>query len=136
MSATTTDFHVPEVARLRSGPMGSDPSYGNNGAFLIPSVEPGWQLAIIASDGTDSDVPEADGWEHVSVRATRRLQSRVPTWKEMAYVKGVFWDPEVVVMQLHPRQSQYVNNHPHVLHLWRPRHAPIPEPPASLVGTL
>jgi len=52
----------------------------------------------------------------------------------MAYVKDLCWDDEDVVMQLHPRKSEYVNNHPHVLHLWRPRHEMIPTPPSILVG--
>ena len=105
-------FHVPEAARLRTGPLASDPSYGNNGAFVVPSCEPGWSLALIASDGA--------GWEHVSVRATRGRQSRIPKWIEMAQIKDRCWDPDDVVVQFHPRRSEYVNVHPHVLHLWRP----------------
>ncbi len=45
------------------------------------------------------------------------------------------------MVQYHPRRSQYVNCHPHTLHLWRPMGGealpvPLPEPPAILVGTL
>lgn len=54
----------------------------------------------------------------------------------MCQVKDVCWDDEDVVMQLHPRRSQYVNMHPHTLHLWRPLEASIPEPPSILVGPL
>lgn len=133
-------FHVPELARDTTHPqLGSTSADGNNGSFLIESPEPGWQLALIASDSSDPDIPEAwQGWEHVSVHAYRNggRSMRTPTWREMAYVKDLCWDGEDVVMQLHPRKSEYVNNHPHVLHLWRPTHASIPTPPSILVGVL
>ena len=129
-------FHVPELSRILRGPLGSDARFGNNGAFLLESPEPGWRLALICSDGNDPEVPEADGWEHVSIRACRGDRSRTPSWKEMAYVKRLCWDGEDVVIQYHPRESEYVNCHPHVLHLWRSRTQPIPTPPAMLVGPL
>lgn len=134
-------FHVPELTRVTDHPqLGSDSSYGNNGAFDLESSEPGWRLTLLCSDGNDPDVPQADGWEHVSVHAYKgygpTLKMRTPTWKEMSYVKRLCWDGEDVVMQLHPRESQYVNCHQHVLHLWRSRNIPIPEPPAELVGPL
>lgn len=121
-------FHVPEASRERRGPLASDSSDGHNGAFVIPSPEPGWTLVMICSDGL--------GWEHVSVRAhdPTRGRSRVPTWKEMCAVKAVCWDDEDVVVQFHPRKSEYVNNHPHVLHLWRPTDQLIPAPATELVG--
>jgi hypothetical protein len=88
-------------------------------------------LWIIASDG---DEPDAHGWEHVSVHAFNGSRSRTPSWKEMCAVKDTFWEAEDVVMQLHPRRSQYINQHPHTLHLWRSQTHPIPEPPMNLVG--
>jgi hypothetical protein len=134
-------LHVPEPARNTTHPvLGSDASYGNNGAFDLESVEPGWRLALICSDGSDPDVPEAAGWEHVSVHAYRpaanktRVQSRTPTWREMCAVKRLCWDAEDVVVQFHPRESEYVNQHPHVLHLWRYTRQVFPTPPPILVG--
>ena len=130
-------FHVPPHGRITDHPyLSSTAADGDNGAFEIVSPEPGWVLFLLCSDGNDPDVPQADGWEHVSVHAARALgrQIRTPTWREMAHVKDRCWDPEDVVMQLHPRRSQYVNHHPHVLHLWRSRVHPIPEPPTILVG--
>jgi hypothetical protein len=129
-------FHVPEHARIREHPIfGSSARDGNNGAFLVESPEHGWWLQIIASDGSDPAVPEAHGWEHVSVHASRPrgkdMQPRTPNWREMTFVKDLFWEDEDVVMQLHPRRSAYVNIHPHTLHLWR--HANIPTPPLVLV---
>jgi hypothetical protein len=120
-------FHVPEHARIIGGPLASDQTYGNNGAFALPSPEPGWALIIIASDGM--------AWEHVSARAVDKngRRSRVPTWKEMCFLKDTYWDGEDVVMQLHPAASTYVNTHKHVLHLWRPTDQTIPLPPVECV---
>lgn len=119
-------FHVPEEFRLLRGRMGSDSTYGNNGRFVIPSVVTGRALLAIASDGL--------GWEHVSIHAEKGEGLFVPYWQEMVQVKDLFWDAEDVVMQLHPKRSEYVNNHPFVLHLWRPIGVEIPTPPKFLVG--
>ena len=132
-------FHVPERSRITEGPLASASEAGQYGAFLVPSPEPGWTLALMADDGTHADVPESAGWEHVSVtawRGTRPLtgRSRTPSWKEMAFVKDLCWDPEDSVVQFHSRRTQYVNLHPDCLHLWRSTTQPIPEPPASLIG--
>jgi hypothetical protein len=130
-------FHVPEPSRDTTHPqLRTTAADGNNGMFRLPSVEPGWFLALICSDGADPTEPEK--WEHVSVHAYRSIggQQRTPTWKEMSYVKRLCWDGEDVVMQLHPCESEYVNNHPNVLHLWRPVNATIPTPPSRFVGVL
>lgn len=115
-------FHVPEKYRIKTGQYGSDASYGNNGAFLVKSLKLSSPLQIIASDGM--------GWEHVSVS----LPNRCPTWAEMCFIKNLFWDADDVVMQLHPAQSDYINNHPFCLHLWRPVDQTIPTPDSILVG--
>ena len=119
-------FHVPETYRIRIGPLATDQTAGQNGAFLVPPSGRNRPLSIIASDGL--------GWEHVSVKASQGKHTRIPTWLEMCVVKALFWDPEDCVMQLHPPQSQWVNNHESVLHLWRPADRDIPQPPAFLVG--
>jgi hypothetical protein len=99
--------------------MATRPHEGQYGAFLLPSPEPGWTLVLICDDGTHAEVAESLSWEHVSVRAARgEDKSRTPTWKEMAFVKDTCWDAEDVVVQFHPPKSEYVNLHPHVLHLW------------------
>jgi hypothetical protein len=125
-------FHVPEVSRITSGPLGSDASYGNNGAFLIPSPIPGWDLLLVCADGTEEDaIGELREWEHVSVsiRNEDRRKTRIPSWAMMCLVKNLCWDEEDVVVQFHPRASEYVNIHPHVLHLWRWKHGEFPTPP-------
>lgn len=117
-------FHVPEKYRMIG--QGGDSSWENNGAFIIPAVIGNRTLYVIASDGMD--------WEHVSVHAYENKKTRIPNWQEMCAIKELFWDDEDVVMQLHPRKSEYVNNHANVLHLWRPILAVIPEPPSIMVG--
>jgi hypothetical protein len=122
-------FAVPNGLRVRRGELGSDDSYGNNGAFSIPPVIPGRWLWVIASDGL--------GWEHVSV--TVRLDrwgapTRTPTWEEMCAVKAIFWGPDDTVVQFHPRASEYVNFHPHCLHLWRKDGVDFPTPNPLMVG--
>lgn len=55
------------------------------------------------------------GWEHVSVS----YRHKMPTWDEMCRVKDLFWHEEETVVQFHPKKSEYVNNYPFCLHLWR-----------------
>jgi hypothetical protein len=116
-------FHVPEDYRITAGGMASDASYGNNGAFAVPGPR-GFKLNVIAGDGL--------GWEHVSVSV--KDAARCPTWDEMCAIKELFWDGEDCVVQYHPPKSDYVNNHPYVLHLWRPVGVEMPRPPHELVG--
>lgn len=125
-------FHVPNKFRVRSGPFGSDESYGNNGAFFVSMPRATAPLKVIASDGLGWDASDIPGepWEHVSVS----LPNRCPTWEEMSFIKGTFWDDGDCVVQFHPPRSEYVNNHPFCLHLWRPTGHDIPTPPAILVG--
>ena len=119
-------FQVPNKCRIRTGAMGSNDSYGNNGAFHI-RLKTGHFCFVIASD---SGISENDLWEHVSIS----LADRTPTWEEMCEVKDIFWDDEDTVMQLHPPKSQYKNCHPNCLHLWRPVGVVIPMPPSSMVA--
>lgn len=128
-------FHVPNNYRLYNGKCASDDSYGNNGAFIIPVRDnPKDSYMIIASDGM--------GWEHVSVHVqvskykTGRLvydHDETPSWEEMCYIKGLFWDEDDLVVQYHPKKSDYVNNHENTLHLWRATGQEIIAPPIFLV---
>jgi hypothetical protein len=110
--------------RVRAGRMASTDNYGPYGMFFVFGPC-GTDLTIIAN-GAEL----GEDWEHVSVSTPRRP----PNWQEMCFVKDLFWDPEEVVMQLHPPRSQWVNNHPHCLHLWRPVNVAIPMPPPIAVG--
>lgn len=122
-------FQVPENCRVTMGAgyYNSTKEDGNNGVFATFFRRPPFKdvgLVMIASDGK--------GWEHVSVKV--ETAKRCPNWEEMCFVKSLFWGPEDVVMQLHPAESEYVNNHPNVLHLWRPITGTIPVPDSILVG--
>lgn len=117
---------LPE--KLEAGRDGGDRSWGAYGSFLIQGPC-GEALRIVAS-GADADDKASRGWEHVSVSPRRRP----PNWQEMCFVKDLFWEPEECVVQFHPPRSEYVNNHPHCLHLWRNKNVAFPLPPSILVG--
>ncbi len=119
-------FHVPEEHRITTGRMASTSKQGNNGAFELPPIRGGRTLFCLVSDGM--------GWEHVSVHVLDGKRMHTPTWSEMCHIKDLFWDAEDLVVQYHPPKSEYVNNHPYVLHLWRPTDQTIPNPPSILVG--
>lgn len=119
-----------ESCRITSGPFGSNASYGMTGAIRIPHR--GAMLHVIASAGTGD--PTASGWEHVSLHVDIHGKKYTPGWDQMCFVKDLFWDEEETVIQFHPPHSRYVNNHPHVLHLWRYRYQEIILPSAALVG--
>ena len=70
------------------------------------------------------------GWDHVSVS----LSGRCPTWKEMSFVKDIFFEIDETAMQLHVPYADHVNCHTNCLHLWRPQNTTIPRPPAIMVG--
>lgn len=113
---------VPEKYRftdMRSF-LGSDSSSGNNGYFSIPFES--YTLMVVASDDM--------GWEHVSVS----LKNRTPNWREMCFIKDLFWEPEDCVIQFHPPRSEYVNVHEFCLHLWRKIGSEFETPPKILVG--
>lgn len=69
------------------------------------------------------------GWEHVSVS----YNNRCPDWDEMCRVKDLFFEPEEVVVQYHPRKSEYKNLHPYCLHLWRKVDCDFETPPTAFV---
>lgn len=122
-----TNWQHLDAARKRSGPYATTDGE-RDGAFYIARGRV--NFIIIASQGDDS-IP----WEHVSARAMDiKGNERVPTWEEMCWIKGLFWEREECVVQYHPPESEYVNNHPHVLHLWKPLGLDLPRPPSIAVG--
>jgi len=86
------------------------------GAFTI-SHKDGRVLLMSVDNGAVS------GWEHVSVTCIRKHRKKftavMPDWELMCMVKGVWWDSNEAVIQLHPPQDDYVNIHPECLHLWK-----------------
>ena len=94
---------------------------------LLPTVMPfGWQyledygnvfrnwklgLSVIVSMSREQD---GKRWMHLSVAG----RSRLPTWQELRDVKMWILGPDKVALQVFPREAEYVNIHPHCLHLW------------------
>ena len=120
---------TPEQYRLKKGQMGSDASYGANGFFVIPHPKiANYEINCMISDGM--------GWDHVSVTLSSPLRKveRCPTWEEMCFVKSVFWNPDDVVVQYHPAESDYVSCHHYCLHLWKVQDVNFPVPDPIMVG--
>lgn len=117
-----SNWKTLNACRENKGIYGTTPEDGFNGRFFININN--LPLCIIASDGA--------GWKHVSVSI---IDSHfTPSWDVMCKIKALFWEPEDVVVQFHPRESEYVNNHPGCLHLWQPIGKDIPTPDSILVG--
>ena len=73
------------------------------------------------------------GWEHVSINGVNRM----PTWDEMCQIKDMFFTEDECCVQYHPPKSEYVNNIPYCLHIWKPIEqysGALPVPPSLLVG--
>lgn len=102
--------------RVRTGTMGSDETYGWNGAFIVPLEGELWH--VILSDGM--------GWRHLSVKNAQKKV--LPSWGLMARLKELFFDDDAWVVQFHPAKDEYVNLHPCVLHLWESLDEPMPHP--------
>ena len=70
------------------------------------------------------------GWQHVSV-SLYSYPNTCPRWEIMCAVKDLFWEPEEIVVQFHPKKSDYISMHQGCLHLWRctdGREFPTPDP--------
>ena len=93
-----------------------------NGVFRVTSKIDHSTLIVVASNQL--------GWDHVSVSHRKR----VPNWYEMEQIKSMFFEDDETCMQLHVPATDHINNHPNVLHLWRPKNVAIPRPPSIMVG--
>lgn len=90
---------------------------------------------VIAAGG---EHPEEDGWEHVSVHVRyvnkkKRQTIRTPSWEEMSEIKKLFFEDDECVFQLHHPSDDHINDHNHVLHLWRNQTKEMPMPPKIMV---
>lgn len=70
------------------------------------------------------------GWEHLSISTP----SRTPSWDEMCKFKDMFFEENECCVQYHPAKEDYVNQHPHCLHIWKPLECELPKPPSIYVG--
>lgn len=95
---------------------------GFGGGYRIPEDKDRF-LIIVSWEG---------GWEHASVMPLRR--SYTPSWEDMSMLKGIIWNEEEAVIQVHPPKSQYVNNVGNCLHLWRCYYREMVLPPSCFVG--
>ena len=93
---------------------------GFSGMFYAPGIS----ATLICSWG--------GGWEHVSISPTRK--SYTPSWDDMCRLKETIFKDEEAVVQIHPPKSEYVNNMPNCLHLWRCTYKDMVLPPAVFVG--
>jgi hypothetical protein len=130
------DWSHIEKYRVRSGSMQSDTG-DKFGQFMIPLHGVPVTLCVIATKSHDGD-GIAGEWDHVSAHARLHLgkpneKQRTPTWDEMCTLKSLFWSADECVVQYHPAASEYVNTHPHVLHLWRHPSVSFPMPPMICV---
>lgn len=112
-----------ESHRVLDGVLASDKSCGNNGAFELAYNDV--LLVIIAS---------SDGvWDHISVHSVGEHGSQTPTWDEMDYVRKLFFRNDEWVIQYHAPTDKHINDHQHVLHMWRPQIEKLPVPPRWMV---
>lgn len=51
----------------------------------------------------------------------------------MCHLKSLFFDDNETVLQFHPKASNYVNLHKHVLHMWKPHGKDVDLPPTLFV---
>lgn len=117
-----TNWPKVNAARVRQGQFATDDSYGFAGAFAFTIN--GLPIRVICSDG--------EGWCHVSVSVTG--SELPPSWSVMCQIKDLFFGNDEWVIQFHPPESEYVNNHPGCLHLWKPTEGSFPTPDSILVG--
>lgn len=121
VASNSSGFKVPEQYRVKKGMFASNELDGNNGMFIFKEGQ--IEIRCIASDGM--------GWEHVSVSLSVK---RTPDWDEMCKVKDLFWSKYCTVVQFHPPESEYVNNHAYCLHLWRKKDQNFEMPDSIMVG--
>lgn len=94
----------------------------HNGCFIVPARPPSTlKFKVIAGCGA--------GWDHVSVSLTNRC----PNWRDMEFIKRLFFEDDETAMQLHVATDQHINTHHFCLHLWRPHDVEIPLPPTIMV---
>ena len=118
------DLHTLDQYRVDMRHVFGTMGDSGNGAFKV--FVQGKSFFCIASNG--------GGWEHVSVSPGSPNRKKCPTWDEMCAIKDMFFEAEETVVQYHPPKSDYINNHPYCLHLWRPIGQEVPRPPAIYVG--
>lgn len=97
---------------------------GDDGGYGIIEFSEKLTGSVIWSNG--------GGWEHVSFAPfNHRI---IPSWETMCRIKDMFFKDDEVCVEYHPSKSEYVNNMPNCLHIWRPINEKLPVPPSAMVG--
>lgn len=107
--------------RVRTGQLASDETNGWNGHFMVPLEGEMWQ--VIISDGMS--------WRHLSITNAQRRMT--PSWNVMCRIKEAFFGDDEWCVQFHPAKDDYIDLHPHVLHLWQPLDEKLPIPYSFMV---
>ena len=120
------NLYLPEIEKMRLKNADVLNRYGNFGddtcgAFVVNSPIDNAVILVVASAGV--------GWEHVS--ASR--ENRCPNWREMQFVKELFFNDDETAVEYHVAKAKHINIHACCLHLWRPTGEKISMPPAHLV---
>lgn len=97
---------------LGLGYLGND----KNGWFKIP-LDPNYSgergfYKVIASSGS--------GWDHVSISLVDNdnyMIERTLRWEEMEMIKRMFFLDNESVVEFHPNEEEYIDEHSYVLHL-------------------
>jgi len=119
------DLHELDKFRLTSDERRIYGVNGDSGNGCFKVYVNGRSFKVIGSNG--------GGWEHVSVSPWSEKRKSCPTWEEMCAIKDMFFDSEERVVEYHPPRSEYINNHPYCLHLWRYTAGDLPHPPTIFV---
>lgn len=64
---------------------------------------------------TIDEINPGELWEHASMSG----HHTTPSWDDMCQLKDAIWNEDEECIQYHPKKSEYVNCHPHCLHIWR-----------------
>lgn len=115
-----TTEEILESGRITGSETGDDG--GRGWVLCLDRKHPNHLAVVVWSTG--------GGWDHVSVS----WRKRCPTWEEMCEIKKIFFHPEEICVEYHPPESEYVNQHPYCLHMWRYQQPGMPMPPAWMVG--
>lgn len=67
-------------------------------------------LMVLVSE----NIYENELWRHVSLS----FHNKLPKWKDLREVKDIFIGKDKKAIQVFPKEEEYVNIHPYVLHLW------------------
>ena len=119
------DLHTLDKYRLFKDELMLYGTNGDGGNGIFKVFVNSRSFRAIASNG--------GGWEHISVTPCNQKRKTCPTWEEMCEIKDMFFEQEERVVQYHPPKSEYINNHPLCLHLWRQTTGDFPHPPKLFV---